>query len=121
MLDRQLQDAVYQIEHAQGVVKAIDKDSRQLASALVDGTMIVITTLQKFPFVMRGLLVASPAPTRRRRPVRLSSAQAAAWRKADRRSALRGDRGTRRTPASPGESAREMKEVLGSRAQDARG
>src|SRR2546430_11961209 len=52
----QLQDAIYQIEHAQGVVKAIDEDSRQLAAALVDGTKIVVTTLQKFPFVLRGLL-----------------------------------------------------------------
>ena len=38
-----------------GVVKAIDQDSRQLAAALVDGTKIVITTLQKFPFVLRGI------------------------------------------------------------------
>jgi type I restriction enzyme R subunit len=56
VLDRQLQDAIYQIEHAQGVVKAIDQDSKQLAAALVDGTKIVVTTLQKFPFVLRGLL-----------------------------------------------------------------
>lgn len=56
VLDRQLQDAIYQIEHAQGVVKAIDQDSKQLAEALVDGTRIVVTTLQKFPFVLRGLL-----------------------------------------------------------------
>jgi len=56
VLDQQLQDAIYQIEHAQGVVKAIDEDSRQLAEALIDGTQIVITTLQKFPFVLRGLL-----------------------------------------------------------------
>ena len=56
VLDRQLQDAIYQIEHAQGVVKAIDQNSRQLAEALVDGTRIVVTTLQKFPFVLRGLL-----------------------------------------------------------------
>ena len=56
VLDQQLQDAIYQIEHAQGVVKAIDEDSKQLAAALVDGTKIVITTLQKFPFVLRGLL-----------------------------------------------------------------
>jgi type I restriction enzyme R subunit len=56
VLDKQLQDAIYQIEHAQGVVKPIDQDSRQLAEALVDGTKIVITTLQKFPFVLRGLL-----------------------------------------------------------------
>lgn len=50
VLDRQLQDAIYQIEHAQGVVKAINQDSKQLANALIDGTKIVITTLQKFPF-----------------------------------------------------------------------
>jgi type I restriction enzyme R subunit len=56
VLDRQLQDAIYQIEHAQGVAKAIDQDSKQLAEALVDGTRIVVTTLQKFPFVLRGLL-----------------------------------------------------------------
>jgi len=56
-----LQDAIYQIEHAQGVVKPIDDNSRQLAEALVDGTKIVITTLQKFPFVLRGLLHISGA------------------------------------------------------------
>ena len=28
VLDQQLQDAIYQIEHAQGVVKAIDQDSQ---------------------------------------------------------------------------------------------
>ena len=56
VLDRQLQDAIYQIEHAQGVVKAIDENSQQLAQALVDGTMIVITTLQKFPHIADALL-----------------------------------------------------------------
>ena len=61
VLDQQLQDAIYQIEHAQGVVKAIDQDSKQLAAALIDGTKIVITTLQKFPFVLRGLLHAAGA------------------------------------------------------------
>jgi len=33
------------------LVKAIDEDARQLAQALVDGTKIVITTVQKFPFI----------------------------------------------------------------------
>lgn|GEM_PF-1513317 len=42
--DKQLQDAIYQIEHAQGVVKAIDQDTKQLASALIDGTKIVFGT-----------------------------------------------------------------------------
>ena len=66
ILDRQLQDAIYQIEHAQGVVQAIDENSQQLAKALADGTKIVITTLQKFPVVMRGLLRVAGAPRARR-------------------------------------------------------
>ena len=36
LLDKQLQDAIYQIEHAQGVVKAIDQDAKQLADALIE-------------------------------------------------------------------------------------
>ena len=55
VLDKQLQDAIYQIEHKQGVVQPIDQDSGQLANTLVDGTQIIITTLQKFPFVMERL------------------------------------------------------------------
>jgi len=51
VLDRQLQDTIYQFEHKQGVVQKIDVDSTQLGQALVAGTPIIITTLQKFPFV----------------------------------------------------------------------
>ncbi len=51
VLDRQLQDTIYQFEHRQGVVEKIDEDSTQLANALKSGTPIIITTLQKFPFV----------------------------------------------------------------------
>jgi type I restriction enzyme R subunit len=51
VLDRQLQDTIYQFEHKQGVVARIDKHSDQLAEALHKGTQIIITTLQKFPFV----------------------------------------------------------------------
>lgn len=51
VLDKQLQDTVYQFEHKQGVVQRIDESSTQLAEALEAGTPIVITTLQKFPFV----------------------------------------------------------------------
>jgi type I restriction enzyme R subunit len=51
VLDRQLQDTIYQFEHKQGVVQKIDVDSAQLAQALAAGTPIIITTLQKFPFV----------------------------------------------------------------------
>lgn len=56
VLDRQLQDNIYQFEHRQGVVQKIDEDSRQLAQALENATPIIITTLQKFPFVSRHLL-----------------------------------------------------------------
>lgn len=52
VLDKQLQDAVYQLEHKAGVVVKVDKDSNQLAKALIDGTKIIITTLQKFPFIL---------------------------------------------------------------------
>jgi type I restriction enzyme, R subunit len=52
VLDQQLQNTIYQFEHKTGVVQKIDKDSLQLATALGYGTNIIITTLQKFPFVV---------------------------------------------------------------------
>ncbi len=55
VLDQQLQDTIYQFEHKQGVVKKIDEDTRQLAQALSEGTPVIITTLQKFPFVAGAL------------------------------------------------------------------
>lgn len=55
VLDQQLQDSIYQFEHKRGVVQRIDRHSRQLAATLEGGTPIVITTLQKFPFVTRSL------------------------------------------------------------------
>lgn len=51
VLDHQLQEDIYQFEHKQGVVQKIDENSQQLADALTSGTPIIITTLQKFPFV----------------------------------------------------------------------
>ena len=51
VLDRQLQDTIYQFDHKQGVVQKINEDSEQLAKALKTATPIIITTLQKFPFV----------------------------------------------------------------------
>ena len=78
VLDRQLQNTIYQFDHRQGVVQKIDEDSRQLAEALATGVPIIITTLQKFPFVSeqlakrgaergedRGEGSASHLPTRR--------------------------------------------------------
>ncbi|MBI3797403.1 MAG: type I restriction endonuclease subunit R [Deltaproteobacteria bacterium] len=56
VLDQQLQDTIYQFEHRQGVVQKIDESSKQLAEALESSVPIIITTLQKFPFVSRQLL-----------------------------------------------------------------
>ena len=52
VLDSQLQNTIYQFEHKEGVVQKIDKDSQQLADALSAGSNIIITTLQKFPFIL---------------------------------------------------------------------
>lgn len=52
VLDKQLQDAIYQLEHEAGVVQKIDEDSSQLAEAIQNKTRIIITTLQKFPFII---------------------------------------------------------------------
>ncbi len=52
VLDQQLQNTIYQFEHKTGVVQKIDHDSNQLANAIISGTHIIITTLQKFPFVI---------------------------------------------------------------------
>ena len=56
VLDQQLQDTIYQFEHRRGVVQRIDESSRQLAEALENAVPVIITTLQKFPFVSRHLL-----------------------------------------------------------------
>ena len=55
VLDQQLQATVYQIEHKTGVVEKIDEDTQQLAQAMSQGTPIVITTIQKFPFISQAL------------------------------------------------------------------
>ncbi|MEM7602180.1 MAG: type I restriction endonuclease, partial [Verrucomicrobiota bacterium] len=55
VLDQQLQNTIYQFDHKQGVVEKIEEDTRQLVKALANGTPIVITTLQKFPFVAETL------------------------------------------------------------------
>ena len=51
VLDQQLQNTIYQFEHKSGVVQKIDENSTQLASALGTAVPIVVTTLQKFPYV----------------------------------------------------------------------
>lgn len=56
VLDQQLQDTIYQFEHKRGVVQRIDESSRQLAEALENAVPVIVTTLQKFPFVSRQVL-----------------------------------------------------------------
>lgn len=51
VLDRQLQDTIYQFDHKAGVVEKIDKHSSQLAEALTSGTPIIISTIHKFGFI----------------------------------------------------------------------
>ena len=117
VLDQQLQDAIYQIEHAQGVVKAIDQDSRQLAEALIDGTKIVITTLQKFPFVLRGLLHIAGAEGKEE-PTKEEIERAKAWQQsiANRKYAVIVDEAH---SSQTGETSRELKLILGAKEQEA--
>jgi len=111
VLDKQLQDAIYQIEHAQGVVKAIDENSRQLSEALIDGTKIVITTLQKFPFILRGLLHIAGADNPDN-PDEAAITRAKEWQEAiaSRKYAVIVDEAH---SSQTGETARELKRILG--------
>lgn len=61
VLDAQLQDAIKQIDNDQGIVVAIDRDEAAkvgatkaglLAKALSDGKLIIVVTIQTFPFAM---------------------------------------------------------------------
>jgi type I restriction enzyme R subunit len=55
VLDQQLQNTIFQFEHKLGVVQKIDEDTQQLAKALADGVPIVISTIQKFPFITKAI------------------------------------------------------------------
>lgn len=55
VLDKQLQDTIYQFEHTDGVVKKIDEDTKQLVEALSSGVPIIVSTIQKFPFIAEAL------------------------------------------------------------------
>jgi type I restriction enzyme, R subunit len=93
VLDRQLQETIYQFEHTHGVVEKIDEDSKQLAEALTgERARIVITTIQKFPFVMKHVDKLKA----RRYAVIIDEAHS----------------------SQTGDSAKEMKRVLGTGASD---
>ncbi len=55
VLDKQLQDTIYQFDHKEGVVRKIDENTKQLVEALATGVPIIVTTLQKFPFVLESV------------------------------------------------------------------
>jgi len=99
VLDRQLQETIYQFEHRQGVVQKIDQDSKQLAEALKGGVPIIITTLQKFPFVSQQLLKLSEA-----------QGQTGSHRLTTRHYAVIVDEAH---SSQSGETASDLKEVLG--------
>ena len=71
VLDDQLQDTIYQFEHADGVVGRINKKegtgskSEQLAAALVNAQPIIIVTIQTFPFVLKAIEDSSVLKSRR--------------------------------------------------------
>lgn len=55
VLDKQLQDTIFQFEHKLGVVQKIDENTQQLVKALADGVPIIISTIQKFPFITQAI------------------------------------------------------------------
>ena len=61
VLDDQLQNTIYQFEHADGVVGRINRDegqgskSEKLASALENSQPIIIVTIQTFPHVLKAI------------------------------------------------------------------
>jgi len=59
VLDRQLQRAMKQFEQVLGVVENIDTTSRQLKEALESGKTIIVTTLQKFPVIVKEIRALS--------------------------------------------------------------
>jgi len=62
VLDAQLRRQIEQFEQVAGVVRSISEDSAQLRDALLgDQAKVVVTTLQKFPFVLKALDEAGEA------------------------------------------------------------
>ncbi len=71
VLDDQLQDTIYQFEHADGVVGKINRKegagskSEKLAQALEDAQPIIIVTIQTFPHVLAAIENSVNLQTRR--------------------------------------------------------
>ena len=55
VIDKQLQKQVQQIEKTKGIVEKIEKGSHQLQEALKSGSNIVVSTIQKFPYILEEI------------------------------------------------------------------
>ena len=54
VVDRQLQDAIRKLDHQPGLIKTLDDKctSADLAKAIQGNTKIIVTTIQKFPYIV---------------------------------------------------------------------
>lgn len=52
VLDAQIRNNIKQFEQVKGIVEAITEGSKQLKTALEEGKKIIITTIQKFPYIV---------------------------------------------------------------------
>jgi len=55
VLDVQIRNNIKQFEQVKGVVEAITEGSKQLKTALEEGKKIIITTIQKFPYIVNEI------------------------------------------------------------------
>lgn len=55
VLDKQIRDNIKQFQQVKGVVEAITEGSKQLKQALEEGKKIIITTIQKFPYIVEDI------------------------------------------------------------------
>lgn len=55
VLDSQIQRTIKQFEQVEGIVEHIDKGSKHLKEALEEGKKIIITTIQKFPYIVNEI------------------------------------------------------------------
>lgn len=55
VLDSQIQRNIKQFEQVAGLVEHIDKGSKHLKGALEEGKKIIITTIQKFPYIVNEI------------------------------------------------------------------
>lgn len=74
VLDAQLQEAIKQIEHQQGLIATISREdkaqagkakSQQLEEALLGASPMIIVTIQTFPFAMEAILTNTSLNNRR--------------------------------------------------------